>query len=365
MRVIILAALLAFQSSLLAQPAEAFQFVDEEQTYGLNEWMSLNHTPGLSYYMESGDGTEYIWQEGNHLPESSDGFDEETVFPMGALSKFPVAFLTLRLVELGKIELDAPVNNYLIRWKIPGNRADEVSVRDLLLSRHKWKGGYKPAGYPTSEPLPDIVELLEGPTLHLPEGIRLRGRRGENADTEYGNWLILQLLVEDQFGGSLPEVAQREMFEPLGMHHSFYAAELSEAQAATAAWGHNEEGQPLESRFRYPELGAAGLWSTPTDYAKFVRHVQAAAAGEDNNLLSQALAKSGLEPAYGVRSLIFHINQYGDPYGGGNCQGYYVSFACSQEYGWINVATSNRNLNWRVVNYALGQTHDWLLAQNK
>ncbi|MEM6396873.1 MAG: serine hydrolase domain-containing protein [Bacteroidota bacterium] len=347
-----------------AQPITDFQFTEEDQTYSLQEWMSLNNTPGLSYYMESGDGNDHIWQVGNHLPESAEGFDAETTFPMGALSKFPVAFLTLRLVELGKVDLDKPANEYLKRWQIPGKKGGDVTVRDLLLSREKWKSGYKPTGYPEGESLPTIVELLEGPTLHLPDGIRLKGNRGANADTEYGNWLILQLLVEDQFGDDLAEVAQAELFQPLGMTNSFYAAELTEAQAARAAWGHDEEGRPLEARFNYPELAAAGLWSTPTDYAKFVRHVQAAAQGKDNSLLSQSLAQAGLEKQHGIRSLIFHINKYGDPYGGGNCQGYYVSFGASQVHGWINVATSNRNLNWRVVNYAMGQTHDWVLAQN-
>lgn len=347
-----------------AQPQADFQFQDKEQTYSLQEWMSLNQTPGLSFYMESGDGDNYCWQAGNHLPGTDKGFDAETIFPMGSLSKFPVAFLTLRLVELKKIDLDKPVNGYLKRWQIPGKKANDVTVRDLLLSRKKWKSGYKPTGYPEGEPLPTIVELLEGPTLHLPNGIRLKGNRGVNSDTEYGNWLILQLLVEDQFGDDLAEVARKELFLPLGMNNSFYAAKLTEAKASQAAWGHHEEGQPLEARFNYPELAAAGLWSTPADYAKFVRHVQAAAAGQDNELLSQALAQAGLEKQHGMRSLIFHINQYGDPYGGGNCQGYYVSFSASQEYGWLNVATSNRNLNWRVVNFALGQTHQWVLAQN-
>ncbi|MEM8584305.1 MAG: serine hydrolase domain-containing protein [Bacteroidota bacterium] len=365
MRFLFFIAFVAYQISTAAQPISDFQFVDEGQSYNLEAWMSLNNTPGLSFYMESGEEESHAWQYGNHLPNNSDGFDDQTIFPMGALSKFPVAFLTLRLVELGKIELDAPVNNYLLRWQIPGNRAGQVTVRDLLLSRKKWKSGYKPRGYPTDADLPGIVELLEGPTLYLPDGIRLKGRRSPGADTEYGNWLVLQLLVEDQFGGNLPEVAQREIFEPLGMHHSFYASELSTEQAAKAAWGHDESGTPLQARFRYPELAAAGLWSTPTDYARFVRHVQEAANGEDNRLLGQELAKAGLEKAHGVRSLIFHINEYGDPYGGGNCQGYYVSFGCSRAYGWINVAASNRHLNWRVVNYALGQTHDWLLAQNR
>lgn len=364
MRYLILLSCCLFTLHLSAQPIDHFRFSDDEKSYSLTEWMALNQTPGLSYYLSYGDGQEISWQSGLRKADENTALTAEAIFPVGSMSKAPVAMLTLMLVAEGKIELDGAVNDYLKQWQIEGRRANEVSVRDLLLAKKRWGSDYKPAGYAADQALPSLLELLNGDAPSLPNGIRLKGNRGPNTDTEYGNWLILQQLIEEQLDGSLPELAQQYLFEPLGMEHSFYAAELSPEQAALVPYGHEEDGSLMASQYlRYPELAAGGLWTTPADYAKLVRHVQAAAAGEDNRILSVDLAQQGLERQHGFRSLIFHINDYGDPYWGGNCRGFYASFSCSLRYGWVNVACSNRQLNWRVVNFMMGQAHEWVLDQ--
>ena len=355
---------LLFTLQLSAQPIDQFSFNDEGNSYTLTEWMAYNQTPGLSYYLSYGDDQEISWQLGVKHSEESSPVTAATIFPVGSMSKAPVAMLTLMLVSEGKIELDGSVNSYLDQWQIEGRRADEVTVRDLLLAKKRWGSDYKPSGYALDQELPSLLDLLSGNAPSLPNGISLKGNRGPNADTEYGNWLILQQLVEEQLDGSLPELAQRFIFEPLGMSHSFYAAALNPEQAELAAFGHEEDGSLMTSQYLpYPELAASGLWTTPADYAKLVRHVQAAAAGEDNSIINKELAQQGLERQHGFRSLLFHINDYGDPYWGGNCRGFYASFSCSLQYGWVNVACSNRQLNWRVVNWMLGQAHDWVVTQ--
>ena len=63
----------------------------------------------------------------------------------------------------------------------------------------------------------------------------------------------------------------------------------------------------------YPELAAAGLWTTPTDVAHFARGVLDAWTGRNTSVLSQATAVQMLTPGLGdyglgliVRGLLPH-----------------------------------------------------------
>ncbi|MEZ4686698.1 MAG: hypothetical protein R3B47_11705 [Bacteroidia bacterium] len=144
------------------------------------------------------------------------------------------------------------------------------------------------------------------------------------------------------------------------MHHSLYAIELTNEQLATTCTGHDDEGKTLPGGYyRYPEQGASGLWTTPRDYARLVLHVMEAAQGSDNRLISPELAREGMSLQSGHRSLIFHINEYGNLYWGGNGKGYYMSMQAWPETGLVAVAACNKNLQWKLVNPALWQTYNW------
>ena len=90
-----------------------------------------------------------------------------------------------------------------------------------------------------------------------------------------GGYLILQRVVEvvanrdkkaDEKGEAFPEIIQRMIFAPLGMKSSSYAV----PQDRPIAPGHDPQGKPLPGNFHvYPEQGAAGFWTTPSDLAQF------------------------------------------------------------------------------------------------
>ena len=86
------------------------------------------------------------------------------------------------------------------------------------------------------------------------------------------------------------------VLKPLGMDHSTYEQPLPEAQRPMAAAGYERSGKKVAGDWHvYPEMAAAGLWTTPSDLAKYVIAIQKANRG-DTSLLSSQLAHAMLTP---------------------------------------------------------------------
>jgi hypothetical protein len=69
----------------------------------------------------------------------------------------------------------------------------------------------------------------------------------------------------------------------------------------------------LPDRFRvYPELAAAGLWSTPSDIAKYLVSVEQYYAGGSSGPLNSSLAHEMLSRGVGGRGLGLSLNGIGD-----------------------------------------------------
>ena len=90
---------------------------------------------------------------------------------------------------------------------------------------------------------------------------------------------------------------QQTVLRKLGMTRSTFQQPLPTQLATKSAAGHLPDGKEMEGRgFVLPELAPAGLWSTPTDIARFVIEVQQARAGKSNKVLSTAMTKEMLTP---------------------------------------------------------------------
>jgi CubicO group peptidase (beta-lactamase class C family) len=100
----------------------------------------------------------------------------------------------------------------------------------------------------------------------------------------------MQQLVIDATKQTFPELARQIVFVPAGMEHSTFEQPLPEMFSRQAATAH-VNGKPIKGRYhRYPEMAAAGLWTTPTDLALFALDLQRAMQGESNRMLSTDMA---------------------------------------------------------------------------
>jgi len=230
----------------------------------------------------------------------------ETLFGAASISKPVTALGVLKLVEEGKIDLDANVNTYLKRWKIPDNQLtaqQKVTVRELL-NHTSGIGTHNGDIYDPSAPIPTLVQLLEGEKPARSPPVRVESIPGTEFAYSNGGYLVLSLLIEDVTGESFAEYMRRTVLDPIGMKHSTFDAPLPLEWRARAATAYGEDGKWAvpPAKFVSPNLAAGGLWSTPTDLAKLLLEVQREYEGESHKVLHQQAMRLMLSPGMGPAS---------------------------------------------------------------
>lgn len=274
----------------------------------LAERMAHHRVPGLSLAVIH-DG-KIDWARGYGLRES-DGkrpVTAHTRFLAGSISKPVAALAALRLVEQGKLELDADVNSKLRSWKLPENeftKEHKVSLRALLshsagLSVHGFPG------YESGARVPTLVQVLNGEAPANTAAIRVESVPGSGWRYSGGGYAVLQQLLIDVTGKEFPDLARELVLAPLRMEHSGYENPPTPECAAAAASAHRSGGARVAGGWHvYPEMAAAGLWTTASDLARYAIEMQRALEGE-STILSRALAlemvsvqkgESGLGPS--------------------------------------------------------------------
>jgi CubicO group peptidase (beta-lactamase class C family) len=112
-----------------------------------------------------------------------------------------------------------------------------------------------------------------------------------------GGTTVAQQAVVDTLGIALPEIMRTLVFEPLGLANSTYQQPLPSDWAARAATAHPWKSIPLRGRHHvYPEMAAAGLWTTPSDLASIGVELLRALCGKSDSFLSSATIEQMLQP---------------------------------------------------------------------
>jgi CubicO group peptidase (beta-lactamase class C family) len=223
----------------------------------------------------------------------------KTLFGAASISKPVTALGVLKLVEQGKIDLDVDVNQYLKRWKIPDSpftAKKKVTIRELL-NHTSGIGTHNGQIYDPSLPLPNLLEMLNGEKPARTAAVKVEGIPGIKFAYANGGYLVLYLLIEDVTGESFAEYMKHAVLEPLGMKDSTFHAPLPPQQAKHAATSYTAKGTPTPpERFVEPNLAAGGLWTTPTDLAKFLLEIQREYAGTSHKVLHQRTIQTVIEP---------------------------------------------------------------------
>jgi CubicO group peptidase (beta-lactamase class C family) len=265
--------------------------------YDLAAAMHACHTPGTGIALIDGGRIAEVVYAGVRETGGSDPVTERTLFQSGSISKSVAAACALRLVADGVLDLDEDVDARLTSWHLPpnGDWRPRITLRQLLShTAGLTVGGF--IGYPRGTRVPSVPEVLDGKGNSMP--VAATGFPGLRYEYSGGGYTVMQQLLVDVTGFDFPALAADLVLEPAGMRDSTYAQPLPEALADRAATGHHPGPVPVPGRFHtYPEMAAAGLWSTASDLARFFLAVQASLDGEPGALLPKDLAEEMVTPA--------------------------------------------------------------------
>jgi CubicO group peptidase (beta-lactamase class C family) len=253
------------------------------------------------------------WAKGYGVLEAggSDRVTPDSLFHAGSVAKPVSAAAVLALVEQGLLDLDQDVNDKLVSWHVPENQytaEEKVTLRRLLSHSSGLTDGFPMRSSSDPEfdwwapegetPTITIQQLLEAqPPVDDGRPVRVTqvpGSAYQYANLGYG---VVQLLMTDVTGQPFSELMREMLLEPLGMTASSFEQPLPEELRKRATTEHDVNGQPFEGkRHHYPMLASGGLWTTPSDLARFAIEIMRARAGESDLLLSQGMAREILMP---------------------------------------------------------------------
>jgi CubicO group peptidase (beta-lactamase class C family) len=222
----------------------------------------------------------------------------QTLFQAASLSKPVTAMAVLRLADQGRLSLTAPVNSQLKSWRLPdGPFTNGVTLGRILSHTAGLSvGGF--TGYPPGAVLPTLVETLNGRPPANNKPVRVDVEPGTSFHYSGGGYEVLQQLLVDVTGTPFAALMQAAVLGPAGMESSFFQQPPGAELAARAASGYTVDGAALPGKWHvYPELAAAGLWTTPSDLARFILAVQQSQAGTPGALLSKDMAARMLTAA--------------------------------------------------------------------
>ena len=245
-------------------------------------------------------------------PGSTTPVTPKTLFQAGSISKPVAAAGALALVEQGKLSLDEDVNKKLTTWKVPENeftQTEKVTLRRLMshsagLTVHGFPG------YDINDPLPTLVQVFNGEKPANTAPIRVDIVPGTKSRYSGGGVTIEQQLLMDVSGKQFPALMRELVLDKIGMSDSSYEQPLPPDRAAMTAGGGYADGKPVHGKWHiYPEMAAAGLWTTPTDLAKFAIEIALSKHGKSNRILSQKMTREMLTPVLDQVGLGFFLEK--------------------------------------------------------
>jgi CubicO group peptidase (beta-lactamase class C family) len=313
--------------------------------FNIIERMEFYQTPGVSIAVINNGQIEWAKGYGVKKVGESDRVDSKTLFQAASISKPVTAVAVMKLVQEGKLNLERDVNQNLVSWKIPNSSFTEeklVTLRNLLshtagLTVHGFEG------YSFDASIPTLLQILNGEKPANSDEIEVSDELDREFKYSGGGYVVIQQLLEDITGKPFDTFMAETVLNELGMADSTYQQPLPKTKTTLAASGHNDKGKPLKDGWHiYPEMAAAGLWTTPTDLAKFAIAIQTSIKGVQNSFLDQQIVNEMLTPQVGGWGLGFELPERTTRFAhGGSNEGFQCLMMADKNTGQGAVVMTN------------------------
>lgn len=260
----------------------------------IEEKLEKYKLPGFSVVVFENYKIVYSKQFGQKSANSSEKIDENTAFSTASISKPITALLCFILEEKGLINLNEPIDKSLKRWHLPKSKFTENKAPT-------WKqflnhtAGTTQSGFEDhyeGEKIPTLEESLLGKIPRYDKEIEFTFEPGTDWQYSGGGYTIIQMALEDTFNKPIAELAKEYIFSPLGLKNTTMIQPNEKGFLTNIASVHDKDGKVIKTGLPItPQVGASGLWSTPTDLAKIAIEMQNALRNKNNKVISHNVAK--------------------------------------------------------------------------
>jgi CubicO group peptidase (beta-lactamase class C family) len=312
------------------------------------------------------DGTDHYAFHGVTSVENPLPVDASTLFQFGSTGKTYTATAILRLVDQGKVDLDAPVRTYVPELKLKDESvAEKVTVLQLLNHTAGWAGDFEKDTGTGDDALARYVEAMAGVEQITPLG----------AEVSYNNasLSLAGRIIEKVTGLTYERAIGELLLTPLGMDSTYFFP--NDVMTRRFAVGHtnNAEGMVKVARpWALPRNGnaAGGMSATVGDqitWAKF--HLADGRTADGTQLLPAELVRSMREPtvetpghalgdAIGITWMLRQVADVLVVGHGGTTIGQHSAFSMVPERNFAvtvltNCGPSGEQLNTELVDWAM------------
>lgn len=243
--------------------------------------------PGMAFVLADEGGAIYTKGYGVLEWGSLGEVDSTTRFQIGSISKVFTSLAMMQLQDQGLIRLDAPVTTYLPWFATKDSTlSDRITVHDLLNHTSGLPGRLN-----THDIKSTSSERIAAQIKHKLQNVQLVADPGTAYEYTNMNYDLLQLIIEEVSGLNYPDYMHHRIFQPLGMHQTFFTQDTAGLDQNSATghryiWGHV---RPFHEKLAYATLGSAGVSTSAEDLGTYISFLlSGASAGGSGDPIIQA-----------------------------------------------------------------------------
>jgi CubicO group peptidase (beta-lactamase class C family) len=284
-----------FSATTLAQATLPTELVSKVDAF-VTERMVLGKLPGLSLVIVKDGQVTYTKGYGFANIEKQIAMTDHTRVAIGSTTKGMTALAVMQLVEQGKLDLDAPVENYVPWFSVDDPHGDDITLRHLLTHT---------SGLPASAAFdgnrePDALEQ------HVRSLATTKLQRTPGSEFEYANdgYAVAGLVVQEVSGMPYADYMTKFIFAPLGMQDATF--DFTRAEAEGMAQGYIRQRSSFVPRPLLVSQGFAPAGTLLTSASDVGNYLAALLNGGE-----KVISEGSLEEMWKPQATIGDGTQYG------------------------------------------------------